>query len=239
MAILEYEPSVAPRENKVWCRSDREEPLVGALRRREPTAADDLVATYHRRAYRLAISITGSAPDAEEVVQDAFWSVIRKIDTFRGDSSFGSWFYRIVSNAAFRKLRRRRSRRLEITMDEVLPVFSEDGRHAQTVVDWSAAVHDPARDTELRLAITAAIAELPDHYRVALLLRDVEGASVKQIATTLGLSVENAKTRVHRARLFVRKLLTESLTVDSPRALRHRGPREIMSGAPSGVEMAS
>jgi len=217
VAILEYEPSVAPRENKVWCRSDREEPLVGALRRREPTAADDLVATYHSRAYRLAISITGNAPDAEEVVQDAFWSVIRKIDTFRGDSSFGSWFYRIVSNAAFKKLRRRRSHRLEITMDEVLPAFSEGGRHAETVVDWSAAVHDPARATEVRLAITAAIAELPDHYRVALLLRDVEGCSLIQIAEALGVSVECVKARVHRARLFARKRLTESLTVNSSR----------------------
>src|SRR5687768_13756988 len=198
--------------NKVWCRPDHEEPLVGALRRREPTAAEELVATYHGRAYRLAISITSSAPDAEEVVQDAFWSVIRNIDTFRGDSSFGSWLYRIVSNAAFRKLRRRRSHRLEITMDEVLPLFSEDGRHAQTVIDWSAAVHNPARDTEIRIAITAAIAELPDHYRAALLLRDVEGCSLIQIAEALGISVENAKSRVHRARLFVRKLLSESLS---------------------------
>lgn len=223
MAILEYETSVAPRENKVWCRPDHEEPLVGALRRRDPTAAEELVATFHGRAYRLAIRITRSASDAEEVVQDAFWSVIRNIDTFRGDSTFGSWLYRIVSNAAFRKLRRRRSRRFEITMDEVLPVFSADGRHARTVVDWSAAVHDPARDTEVRLAITAAIAELPDHYRVTLLLRDVEGCSLKQIAEALGISVENAKARLHRARLFVRKLLTESLTVDSSRALRHSG----------------
>jgi RNA polymerase sigma-70 factor, ECF subfamily len=217
VAILEQETSVAPRENKVWSRSDHEEPLVRALRRREPTAADELVGTYHRRAYRLAISITGSAPDAEEVVQDAFWSVIRKIDTFRGDSSFSSWFYRIVSNAAFKKLRQRRSHRLEITMSEVLPAFSEAGRHAETVVDWSAAVHDPARDTEVRLAITAAIADLPDHYRVALLLRDVEGCSVMQIAEALGVSVECVKARVHRARLFARKRLTESLTVNSSR----------------------
>lgn len=225
MAILEYETSVAPREKKVWCRSDHEEPLVGALRRREPTAADDLVATYQGRAYRLAISITGNAQDAEEVVQDAFWSVIRKIDTFRRDSSLGSWLYRIVSNAAFQKLRRRRSHRLEITMDEVLPLFSEDGQHAETVVDWSAAVHDPARATEVRLAITAAIAKLPDHYRVALLLRDVEGCSLLQTAEALGIGVENAKTRVHRARLFARKLLTESLTANSslsPRTSRSR-----------------
>ena len=227
MAILEYE-AVTERTNKVWCRPDHEEPLVGALRRREPAAADDLVATYHGRAYRLAVGITRNAPDAEEVVQDAFWNVIRNIDTFRGDSSFGSWFYRIVSNAAFRKLRRRRAQRLEITMDEVLPVFSDDGRHAETIVDWSAAVHDPARDTEVRLAITGAIAELPDHYRVVLLLRDVEGCSLKQIAEALGIGIENAKTRLHRARLFVRKLLTESLTLDFPGV----APQRLTGGAP-------
>jgi hypothetical protein len=78
VGILEYETSVAPRENKVWCRSDHEEPLVEALRRREPTAADELVATYHGRAYRLAISITGSAPDAEEAVaQETSMRVVR------------------------------------------------------------------------------------------------------------------------------------------------------------------
>jgi DNA-directed RNA polymerase specialized sigma24 family protein len=90
VGILEYETSVAPRKNRVWCRPDHEEPLVGALRRREPTTAEELVARYHGRAYRLAIRITGSAPDAEEAVQDAFWNVIQKIDTFRGDAALGS-----------------------------------------------------------------------------------------------------------------------------------------------------
>ena len=79
MGTLAYETSVAPRENNVWCRSDHEEPPVGALRRRSPTAAEELVARYHGRAYRLAIRITGSAPDAEEAERGAFWNVIQKI----------------------------------------------------------------------------------------------------------------------------------------------------------------
>src|SRR5205823_7780993 len=102
--------------------ADRDLDLLGALRRRDPTAAERLVTTYGERAYRLAASITANAQDAEEVVQDVFWTVVRKIDTFRGESAFGSWFYRIVANAAYQKLRGR-SRRRELSWEEVMPVF--------------------------------------------------------------------------------------------------------------------
>src|SRR5213594_2757443 len=91
--------------------ADGDGDLVEALRRDEPMAAERLVSRYGERAYRLASRITGSAADAEEVVQDALWTVIRKIDTFRGESAFGSWLYRIVANAAYQKLRGRHSRR--------------------------------------------------------------------------------------------------------------------------------
>src|SRR2546427_11384524 len=108
-------------------RVDPDAQLVKALRLRAPTAAEQLVATYGDRAYRLAIGITGNGPDAEEAVQDAFWSVVRKIDTFRGDSSVGSWIYRITANAAYQKLRGRAQRRDEISLDEVLPHFTRMG----------------------------------------------------------------------------------------------------------------
>lgn len=79
--------------------ADRDLGLVEALRCREATAAERLVATYGDRAYRLAVGIRGNGQDAEEVVQDACWRVVRKIDTFRGDATFGSWFYRIDGQA--------------------------------------------------------------------------------------------------------------------------------------------
>ena len=91
-------------------RIDRDSQLVEGLRLRASTAAERLVAAYGDRAYRLAVGITGNGPDAEEAVWDAFWSVVRKIDTFRGDSSFGSWIYRITANAAYQKLRGRAHR---------------------------------------------------------------------------------------------------------------------------------
>ena len=200
-------------------RTDRDHDVVDALRRREPMAAEHLVSRYGERAYRLASRITGSAADAEEVVQDALWTVIRKIDTFRGESAFGSWLYRIVANAAYQKLRGRHSRRHEVSLDEVLPVFDERGGHDAPMVDWSSTTNDPAMQAELRTALTSAIDELPATYRAVLMLRDIEGRSNAEIAETLGLSIPLVKTRAHRARLFLRKRLDEWMTtVDAPTA---------------------
>ena len=106
--------------------------------------------------------------------------MIRKIDTFRGESAFGSWFYRIVANAAYQKLRDRPGRGNEISFDEVLPLFHENGQHAASIVDWSPSVDDASRQTELRQALTAAIDELPLDYRTAVILRDVEGCQMSR-----------------------------------------------------------
>src|SRR5262249_31353378 len=89
---------------------DRDAGLVERLRRQEPGAAEALVAAYGDRVYRLAIRITGNEQDAEEVMQDALWTAARKIDTFKGESAFGSWLYRITANAAYQKLRSRQGR---------------------------------------------------------------------------------------------------------------------------------
>src|SRR5438132_8549576 len=95
-------PTPCPRRSPsmtTWI--DRDGSLVTALRRGDPTAAEDLVATYGDRACRLATRITCNLQDAEEAVQDAFLFAIRKIDSFRGESAFGSWLYRIVANPAY------------------------------------------------------------------------------------------------------------------------------------------
>ena len=191
-------------------RLDRDAALLDALRRGGPDAAERLVVTFGDRAYRLAIGITRSTEDAEEAVQDAFWSVIRKIDTFRGESAFGSWLYRIVANAAYQKLRVRSSRRAEISLEDVLPAFHEEGPGASSV-DWSADLDDPARSTELRLVLDAAIEELPADYRTVLTLHDVEGLSNAEVAEVLGVTIGTVKSRVHRARLFLRQRLATTM----------------------------
>jgi len=149
-------------------RTDRDDSLVAALRRDDPPAAEDLVAAYGDRASRLANRITGNAQDAEEAVQDAFLSVIRRIDTFRGDSAFGSWVYRIVANAAYQRCRSRRGRGADVSLDKLLPVFDEHGRHVAPVADWSMRVDDPAPQIDLRIMLSAAIDELPSGISLAL-----------------------------------------------------------------------
>jgi len=191
--------------------TDRDHDLIEALRLRDAWATEGLVTRYGERAYRLASRITGNGQDAEEVVQDAFWTVVRKIDTFRGESAFGSWLYRIVANAAYQKLRGRQRRQQDISLEEVLPVFDESGRHVNPAADWSPRVDDPRIQVELRTALTGAIDELPAAYRMVLVLRDIEGRSNAEVADALGLNIGVVKTRVHRARLFLRKRLTDCM----------------------------
>ena len=201
---------------------DRDSGLIEALHSREPTAAEQLVAAYGDRAYRLAFRMTGNREDAEEALQDAFWNVIRSIDTFRGDSAFGSWIYRIVANAACQKLRRRAHRRDSISLEEVLPHFDEHGHVAEPIGDWSTTIDDPAVRSELRSVLITALDELPRHYRAVIVLHDVEGLPMAEVAGCLGITVATTKSRAHRARLLLRKRLGA-----------------FMSGALVGAEIAS
>ena len=188
---------------------DPDTALVAQLRRADAGAAEALVAAYGDRVYRLAIRITGNASDAEEVVQDALWTASRKIDTFRGAAAFGSWVYRITANAAYQKLRGRRSKRHEVSWDDLAPAFDEQGQHAEAAGDWSRRLKDPAIEGELKSVLGGAIDELPADYRTAFLLHDVEGLSNPEIAQTLQVRLGTVKSRVHRARLFLRKRLAD------------------------------
>jgi len=190
-------------------KADGDAALVEALRREDPEAPELLVETYGDRVYRLALRITGSNEDAEEVAQDALWTAARKVSTFKGEAAFGSWLYRIAANAAYQKLRARKAKAHEIAMDDVLPAFDAAGRHFEPMADWSDRVDEQALQGELRRVLGAAIDELPPDYRTALVMHDVEGLSNPDIAEALGISLPAVKSRVHRSRLFVRKHLAE------------------------------
>ncbi len=195
------DPQVMP------AKADRDWALVDALRRRDSTAAERLLETFGDRVYRLAMRITGNEQDAEEVVQDAFWSVLRHIDTFRGESLLGSWIYRITANTAYQKLRRAAHRRDELSLDQVLPILDDGYHHGDPNGDWSAQIDDPAIQSELRDVLASAIDELPANHRAVFVLHDVEGLSMAEVADALGISLATAKTRAHRARLRLRKRL--------------------------------
>ena len=184
---------------------DRE--LVDALRLRHSTAAERLVSTYGDRAARLATHLIGNEKDAEEAVQEAFSTVIRHINSFRGTSAFGAWLDRTVADAAYQRLRDRAGPRTDVSLDDVLPIFDEHGQYGAPVADWSAGVEDPSLQAELRTVLSAAIDDLPPDYRTALVLHDVQGLSHREIAEILSTGLVDVTSRVHRARLFVRKRL--------------------------------
>ncbi len=190
---------------------DRDAALLEALRTEAPEATEMLVDAYGDRVYRLTYRITGSNEDAEEATQDALWTAARKIGSFKGESQFGSWLYRIAANAAYQKLRSRRAKAREIALDDVLPALDTDGLHFEPIDDWAPRVDDNAVNGELRDALETAIAELPPDYRTALVMHDVEGMPNPDIAETLGISLPAVKSRVHRSRLFVRKKLSDYL----------------------------
>ena len=185
--------------------------LVEALRRGDPDAADQLVERYGDRVYRLAARITAMSQDAEQAAQDGLLTAARRIHMFKGEAAFGSWIDRITAAAAYQKLRTRRRKAEEIALDDVLPAFDGDGRHFEPMDDWSDRVDDRGTQAELRQFLTDAIDTLPPDYRTALVLHDVEGVSISDIAETLGIGLPAVKVRVHRSRLFVRKRLSEHL----------------------------
>jgi RNA polymerase sigma-70 factor (ECF subfamily) len=192
-------------------RLDPDADLLGGLRRESPEATELLVERYAERVYRLALRITGSREDAEEVAQDALWTAAQKIHSFKGDSAFGSWLYRIAANAAYMKLRARRARAREIALDDVLPSLVDGGAHFEPMDDWSPRVDEQALNGELRRILETAIDDLPPDYRTALVLHDVEGLSNPDIAEALGISLPAVKSRVHRSRLYLRKRLADYL----------------------------
>ena len=183
--------------------------LVAALRRHDPDSAEQLVERYGDRAYRVALSITRVEGDAAEVVADALRTVASTIDTFMGEPTFGSWIYRTVTHAAYETLHKRGQHVDEMALGDVVPSLDGEGRHFEPITDWSKRIDELALQGAVRGVLSEAIDALPPDYRAALILHDVEGASKPDLAEILGVDEAVAKLRLHRARLFVRKRLSE------------------------------
>jgi RNA polymerase sigma-70 factor (ECF subfamily) len=174
--------------------------LVARAKQGDQEAFAALFDLHKKRVYSLCLRMTGNVVEAEDLAQDAFIQVFRKLETFRGDSSFSTWLYRVVVNTVLMKLRRRHLK--EVSLDE--PVRLES----------SEVPRDVAReDGELvgtvdRIALTRAIQDLPKGCRAIFLLHEVEGYEHHEIAHMLKCSVGNSKSQLHKARLKMRELLS-------------------------------
>ena len=180
--------------------------LLTDLRNREPDAFAYLFEHYSDKIYRLAISMLKQEAAAEGVVQDTFLRLIERLDQFEERSQLGTWLYRIAYNLTVDRLRKRKPE-LELG-DE-----PEDGRLTAPVnlVDWQQWPENLLADAEVTAALDEAIAALPEKFRIVFVLREIEGLSTEETAEITSLSPSATKVRLHRARLFLREHLTQSL----------------------------
>ena len=178
-------------------------------------AFDEIAIRYQARVYRLACRLVGQ-DDAPDVVQEGFLSVYRNLKSFRHESRFATWLYRIVTNAALMHLRARTRRPVE-SLEAFLPEFDATGRHCQTPAELQVAARADELIDRRQLAekAAAALERLPDLYRSAFVLRDLEELTTAEVADVLGVEAAAVRQRVHRARLMLRGYLNALTQVNS------------------------
>lgn len=185
--------------------ADSERELIGRMQAGDSTAVTELSATYGPRIHQLAFRYLKNWEDAEEVAQDVLMKVHRKIGAFRGDAALSSWIYRITFNTAMSRLRTNRfSRPNEVPAADT----SADGEFtAQEPADWSSLADDGVLRTQMRGRLIHALTQLPEVYRIPVILRDIQGLSTEEASAILKVKPQTLKSRLHRGRLILRKHL--------------------------------
>ncbi len=185
--------------------------LLRGLRAGKPEAYRQLLELHSANVYNVAYKLLGDEQEAEDVLQETFLSAFEAIDGFEGRSKLSTWLYRIAYNASLMRLRKR-SRMTSFSLDVPPPGADPDGEGSYVprhLVDWSSVPDDQLLTAEARDVMDLAIAELPETLRATFILRDIQGLSGSETAEILGISVPTVKTRLHRARLWLRDRLSD------------------------------
>jgi RNA polymerase sigma-70 factor (ECF subfamily) len=173
--------------------------LVKRAQQGDSDAFASLFHAHKARVYSVCLRLTNNTGEAEDLTQDAFLQVFRKLCTFRGDSALSTWLYRIAVNTVLMRFRKKALR--QVSLDEP---YNQDARFVRREYG--------GKDTRLagsvdRIALSRAIGELPEGYRTIFLLHEVEGYEHQEIADLLDCSVGNSKSQLHKAKLRIRELL--------------------------------
>ncbi|MBI4722282.1 MAG: sigma-70 family RNA polymerase sigma factor [Candidatus Stahlbacteria bacterium] len=162
---------------------------------------DELVSRYETKVYNLAYRMLGSQDDAKDILQETFISAFKALNNFREKASFSTWIYRIATNACLMKFRTKEPRVISIDKE---PLVAE-------TIDWSESLSDTLDREELKKVLDKAISSLPKTHRVVFVLRDIEGLSSSEASKVLNISIAAVKSRLHRARLYLREKLSKYL----------------------------
>lgn len=179
--------------------------LIERAKEGDKEALTRLVNRYSERIYNLALRILRNREDAEDVLQETFLAVVEKLHTFDGRSSFFTWIYRIATNASLMRLRKKKL----IFQDLVDNDDFQETVESRVFIDWSQDPSLGVFDEEVKRKIDEAVNKLSDIYRSVFILRDIEGLSIKETSEILGITEENVKIRLRRARQYLRDHLSD------------------------------
>jgi RNA polymerase sigma-70 factor (ECF subfamily) len=185
--------------------------LVERARNRDGAAVRLIMQRHNRRLYRVARSVLNDEDEAEDVVQETYVRAFTHLDGFRGEAQLSTWLTRIALNEALGRLRRRR---ITVGLKEI-DTINDQGEARVIYLPSARQDSDPeaaAARTEVRRLLEHAVDQLPEHFRVVFMLRDIEEMSVEETASHLGLRTETVKTRLHRARRLLRQSLDRTLS---------------------------
>ena len=180
--------------------------LVQAINAGRQDRFYELVKRYEKSLYNFGLRMCNDPRDAEEMVQDTFLNVFKYLDTFRYETKFKNWLYRVATSACLKKKRRSKfAPDRELSLDSFLP--ADESAITMQTPRWASQPLARLLDEELSGVIRQALMELPEKYRLVVVLRDLEGFSTQEAADILTLTPANVKVRLHRARLFLRDAL--------------------------------
>lgn len=197
----------------------------------ESNGFDRLYRNHVDLVYRYAHRLCGEVEAAKDLVQETFLNAYRGFNSFRGDSQVSTWLYTIASRACLRMRRKRKGEpERELSLDEFIP--TSEGEFRLQIPMEGLTPEEALQNKELRNALDQAIDKLPKKYRMALVLRDMEGLSAKDVGAIMGLNERAVKSRLHRARLFVRRELSARGITQTDQAEQHRSANES-EGSPA------
>jgi RNA polymerase sigma-70 factor (ECF subfamily) len=186
--------------------TDEDTEVVQAVNDGQPERFQELVSRYEGRIYNFGLKLCGHVQDAEDLVQESFLNAFRYMGSFRFETKFRNWLYRIATSVCLKKRRRSKfAPDQELSLEEFLPKEGEP--LPESVPAWAAQPLDQLLTSELSQVIRDAIVDLPENHRLVVVLRDLEGFSTEETAQMLNLTPSNVKVRLHRGRLFLREKL--------------------------------
>ncbi len=186
-------------------KTDRD--LVIACQRREPAAFEELVKRHQRTVYALLYQLAPDWQDTSDLAQEVFIRIWRNVGSLRNPASFRSWLTQIVTNLFYDELRKRPRRLPTISMDESLDVDESGESATRDIADTSAQPDDVVLSREMSEVIRQAMGTLPEQFRTAIVLREMEGLSYEEIAILTKTEMGTVKSRIARARSKLQELL--------------------------------